>query len=155
DHYQYKIIADSADGDMLPSDGKGRYHSAKTPDQDYGPITLSRIARQGAGLAGIGMLLDLGAEGDTYKSLAVSQGFASMGVGVLDDAGGDDTYDAEAGVQGAATFGIAALVDGGGKDAYRSFSLSQAFGGAQGAAALVDVSGDDVYYCDPGDPALG
>ena len=99
------------------------------------------------------MLLDLGAEGDSYQSLTVSQGFASMGVGVLYDAAGDDTYAAEAGVQGSAMFGIGALIDGGGKDTYSAFTLAQGFGGAQGAGALVDVSGDDTYYCDPGDPA--
>jgi hypothetical protein len=155
DHYQYAVAPDSADMGLLPSDGKGRYHSPNPPDQDYGPITLSRVGRQGSGLAGIGMLLDLGKEGDAYQSLAVSQGFAAMGVGILYDAGGDDTYAAEAGAQGSATFGIAALIDAGGKDSYQSFAFSQAFGGAQGAAALVDAAGDDTYYCDPGDPALG
>jgi hypothetical protein len=155
DHYGYPIKADAQDGDLLPSDGKGRYHPQTTPDMDDGPITLSRIGRQGAGLAGIGMLFDLGSEGDTYRSLAVSQGFASMGVGVLYDAGGDDTYEAEVGAQGSAIFGVAALIDVAGKDTYRSFAYSQGFAGAEGAGALVDGRGDDVYHCDPGDPALG
>ncbi|MFO0756350.1 MAG: hypothetical protein U0359_07660 [Byssovorax sp.] len=155
DHYGYAIIPDTKDGDLLPSDGKGRYHSSKTPDMDYGPITISRIARQGAGLAGIGMLWDLGKDSDSYQSLAISQGFASMGVGILYDEGGDDTYKAEVGAQGAATFGIGALIDGGGKDTYQSFSYSQGFGGAKGAGALVDAGGDDIYFCDPGSPTLG
>lgn len=155
DHYGYAIIPDAEDGDLLPSDGKGRYHSALPPDQDYGPITRSRVARQGAGLAGIGMLFDLGAEGDTYQSLAISQGFASMGVGVLYDAGGDDTYAAEVGAQGSAVFGVAALIDRAGNDTYQSFTLSQGFGGAEGAAALVDGEGNDSYLVDSGDPAIG
>lgn len=155
DSYGYAVLADTADGDLLPSDGKGRYHSASAPDKDYGPITLSRVARQGAGLAGIGLLLDLGTEGDHYRSLAVSQGFAAVGVGVLYDAGGDDVYEAEAGAQGAAMFGVAALIDAGGNDSYSSFSMSQAFGGAEGAAALIDGGGDDAYTVDVGDPMLG
>ncbi|MFT3765544.1 MAG: hypothetical protein QM820_08525 [Minicystis sp.] len=155
DSYGYAVIADAADDDLLPSDGKGRYHSQMTPDKDYGPITLSRVARQGAGLAGIGLLLDLGAEGDHYRSLAISQGFAAAGVGVLYDAGGDDVYEAEVGAQGSAMFGIAALVDRAGHDTYSAFTVSQGFGGAKGAGALVDAAGDDTYTVDIGDPMLG
>lgn len=155
DRYGYKEIPDPLDGDLLPSDEKGRYSSALPPDQDYGPITLSRIGRQGAGLAGIGMLLDLGPEGDTYRSLAISQGFAAMGVGILYDAAGDDDYAAEAGAQGAGVFGIAALIDAAGSDVRRSFHLSQGFGGTQAAAAIVDLAGDDEYLLDSGDPATG
>jgi hypothetical protein len=155
DHYGYAIKADSADTGLLPSDGKGRYHSASTPDKDYGPITISRVARQGVGLAGVGMLWNLGPEDDSYQSLAVSQGFAAMGVGVLYDEGGDDTYAAEVGAQGVGMFGIGTLIDRAGKDSYRSFSISQGFGGAQGAGALIDTAGDDEYFCDPGSPGLG
>jgi hypothetical protein len=155
DQYGYAVVPDSLDAGLLPSDMSGRYNPSLPPDQDYGPITLSRVGRQGAGLAGIGMLFDLGAEGDKYLSLALSQGFASMGVGLLYDAGGDDEYHAEVASQGAATFGIAALVDRAGNDIHRSFAFSQGFGGAQGAAALVDRAGDDEYFCDPGNPAEG
>jgi hypothetical protein len=155
DSYGYAVVADPLDADLLPSDGKGRYHSATTPDKDDGPITLSRTGRQGSGLAGIGMLFDLGAEGDHYRSLAVSQGFAAMGVGVLFDAGGDDVYEAEIGAQGSAMFGIGALIDLSGDDTYSAFTISQGFGGAEGAGALVDGAGDDVYTVDIGDPMLG
>ena len=155
DSYGYKAVADSADADLLPSDGQGRYHSAKPPTEDYGPVTLSRVPRQGAGLAGIGMLFDLGAEGDHYRSLAASQGFASLGVGVLYDAGGDDVYEAEVGAQGSALFGIGALIDRAGNDTYASFTVSQGFGGALGAGALIDLDGDDTFAVDVGDPTLG
>ncbi len=155
DKYGYAIVADSADLGLLPSDGKGRYHSQSTPDKDYGPITASRVARQGAGLAGIGMLWNLGGGKDSYQSLGISQGFAAMGVGTLYDEGGDDTYAAEVGAQGVAMFGIGALIDGGGKDSYHSFTYSQGFGGAKGAGALIDRDGDDEYFCDPGSPGLG
>lgn len=155
DSYGYKVYPDLLDGDLLPSDGMGRYHPTTTPDQGYGPITLSRIPRQGVGLAGIGMLLDLGVEDDHYRSLAVSQGFAAAGVGVLYDAGGNDAYEAEVGAQGTAMFGIGALIDRAGDDTYSSFTMSQGFGGAQGAAALIDGGGDDSFTVDLGDPARG
>jgi hypothetical protein len=80
---------------------------------------------------------------------------AAMGVGVLYDAGGDDTYDAEAGSQGFAVYGIAALVDRAGNDKRSSFTMSQGFGGVLGVGALVDGGGDDEYFCDPGNPAVG
>jgi hypothetical protein len=155
DRYGYAPEPDSADTGLLPSDGEGRYHSPTTPDQDWGPVTLSHTARQGAGLAGIGLLFDLGPESDHYRSLALSQGFAAAGVGVLYDAGGDDVYEAEIAAQGAATFGVAALIDRAGNDTYQSFTESQGFGGAEGAGALVDGAGDDVYAVDVGDPARG
>jgi hypothetical protein len=155
DHYGYVEVPSPLDGDLLPSDAKGRYDSGVTPDMGFGPITLSRTPRQGSGTAGIGLLFDLGKESDTYRSLAISQGFAAMGVGVLFDEAGDDVYEAEVASQGAAVFGVAALVDRSGNDTRRSFSMSQAFGGAKGAAALVDGSGDDDYLVDVGDPDLG
>lgn len=155
DSYGYFEKPNINDGDLLVSDASGRYTPQGPPDMYYGPITLSRTPRQGVGLAGIGMLFDLGSEKDTYKSLAISQGFAASGVGILFDAGGDDTYDAEVASQGAATFGIGALVDLSGNDQYHSFANSQGFGGSQGAGALIDLDGDDVYFVDPGDPMIG
>lgn len=155
DSYGYAVVPSPLDADLLPSDSTGRYNPPTTPDMGYGPITLSRVPRQGVGLGGIGMLFDLGTEGDVYRSLAVSQGFAAMGVGVLYDAGGDDDYAAEVAAQGSAVYGVAALIDRGGNDKYQSFSFSQGFGGAEGAGALVDGDGDDTYLVDVGDPAVG
>jgi hypothetical protein len=155
DAYGYVEVPVALDAGLLPSDGKGRYSPPTPPAEGYGPFTRSNTPRQGAGTAGIGMLFDLGAEGDTYRSLAISQGFAAMGVGVLYDAGGDDDYASEVASQGTAIFGVAALIDQNGNDARKAFHISQGFGGAQGAAALVDGAGDDDYYCDPGNPADG
>jgi hypothetical protein len=156
DHYGYAEVASPLDAGLLPSDATGgRYSPSVPPDQGYGPITLSKTPRQGSGNAGVGLLFDLGAESDTYRSLATSQGFGAAGVGVLYDAGGDDDYAAEAASQGAATFGVGLLLDRAGDDRYASFTLSQGFGGAEGAGALVDGAGDDRYEVDPGDPALG
>ena len=155
DQYGYPSVPVPLDAGLLPSDGVGRYNPPTTPDMGYGPFTLSKTPRQGSGNAGIGFLFDLGTEGDTYQSLALSQGFASMGVGILYDAGGDDTYAAEAASQGSAVYGIGALIDVSGNDHYASITLSQGFGGGEGAGALIDAAGDDVYDCDTGNPAIG
>jgi hypothetical protein len=154
DSYGYAEVPVALDAGLLPSDGKGR-HVFVDASKGNGPTTLSRTPRQGAGLAGVGLLFDLGAEGDHYRSLALSQGFASAGVGVLYDAGGDDVYESEIGSQGAALYGLAALVDAGGNDTHAAFTLSQGVGMTQGVGALVDLAGDDVHRCDPGDPAHG
>jgi hypothetical protein len=149
DTYAYEIVPDPQDTGLLPGDGAHRYVGQGVTVDD-GPITLSRVSRQGAGIDGIGLLFDLGTEGDSYQSLAVSQGFAQTGIGVLYDAGGDDTYAAEAASQGAAIYGIGALIDRSGDDKYSTFTMSQGFGGTEGVGALVDAAGNDVYYCDPG-----
>ena len=154
DSYGYKEVPVALDDGLLPSDGKGRRNFVDASKGD-GPTTLSRTPRQGAGLAGIGLVFDLGPEGDHYRSLALSQGFASAGVGVLYDAGGDDLYESEIASQGAAVYGLGALVDAGGNDTYSAITQSMGLGATQGAGALVDLAGDDHYLCDPGDPAIG
>jgi len=126
---------------LLVSDAGGRYGG----DESYGPMTLSSIARQGAGILGYGFLLDLGSSNDIYRSLRISQGFSCLGVGVLFDDGGDDSYEAENAAQGSALIGIAALLDGGGNDTYRSFQNSQAFGWVNSFGILYDAAGNDQY----------
>ncbi len=147
DTYGYVEKADPADnvGHRLPSDGAGRQQG----------LTRSRVARQGGALLGVGLLWDLGTDDDTYQSLAVSQGTGVFGVGVLYDEGGNDSYKSEALSQGAAGFGIGLLLDGAGNDHYLVYAASEGFGFTQGVGALVDESGDDTYYSDPGDPAVG
>jgi hypothetical protein len=145
DLYAYvekKVAADDV-GTRLPSDSAGR-----------GTVTRSRFGRQGSGVLGVGLLADLGAGKDRYRSLAVSQGVGVLGVGVLYDDGGNDDYASEAYSQGAAGWGIGLLLDGGGNDLYRAYTQAQGLGSTQGFAALVDENGDDVYFTDPGDPAI-
>jgi hypothetical protein len=155
DHYGYRVVPDPHDGNRLPSDSAGRYTPQGPPDRDYGPITLSTTPRQGAGVSGIGLLFDLGAEGDDYRSLRMSQGFGVLGVGALYDAGGDDRYDAEAGAQGAGGFGIGLLIDAAGNDAYSLYHAGQGFGFVRGFGVLYDADGNDLYWADVGDPAQG
>ena len=142
--YVEKPIAEDMVGHRLPSDGSGR----------SGGRTNSRVARQGSALLGVGLLYDLGAGKDTYRSLFFSQGAAVFGVGVLYDDGGDDTYAAEVISQGASAWGIGMVLDGGGKDSYLSYSSSQGFGFTQGVGVLEDLSGDDTYLTDPGHPQV-
>jgi hypothetical protein len=152
DDYGYLEVAHPGDvgpaGHVrFPSDGRGRGAASSSA----GPFSLSTSSRQGAGRLGIGLLLDLGAEGDHYRSLRMSQGYGALGVGVLYDAGGDDLYEGEAGVQGAAVAGVGLLMDGGGTDRYVTYHASQGFAYTRGVGALYDASGDDTYFAHPSD----
>lgn len=133
----------------LPSDADGRNDPAAGATD--GPWSRSRTSRQGAGRLGIGMLIDLGPEGDRYRSLRMSQGYGALGVGLLYDAGGDDVYEGEAAVQGAAGFGIGMLVDRGGNDRYVAYHVSQGFAYARAVGVLWDGAGDDEYFMHPSD----
>ena len=155
DTYGYPEVTDPNDVGRLPSDKDGRYKVVPTNNQEYGPVTLSDTPRQGAARVGYGFLLDLGSEGDHYRSLRMSQGFGSVGVGVLYDAGGDDTYEGEALMQGAGTFGIGLLVDDRGNDSYSAFVYTQGFAYVRGVGMLYDGAGDDHYLANTGDPAFG
>ncbi len=153
DTYGYTEVADPGDSGRLPSDHDGRFISG---DVTKGETARSKSdqARQGAGRCGIGMLFDF-AGNDHYRSLRMSQGFGALGVGVLVDRAGDDVYEAEAGAQGAAVFGIGLLLDGTGNDRHRIYSYGQGFGFVKGFGALVDGSGDDDTFADPGAPDEG
>lgn len=155
DDYRYDPKPDPKDGTRLPSDVDGRYHPPLPVSTYGGPISLSEQLRQGAGRLGIGMLFDLGQEGDHYRSLRMSQGFGVAGVGMLYDAGGDDTYEGEAAVQGGAIFGLGLLFDAGGNDTYKTYNSSQGFAFVRAVGALYDGAGNDQYLADPGDPAQG
>jgi hypothetical protein len=146
DTYTYAEVSDPNDtADTLPSDADGRKVPAGPLNLNDGPVSLSTTARQGAGRLGIGLLIDQGAQDDTYRSLRMSQGAAVFGVGLLFDDGGVDSYDAEAFAQGAAMKGIGVLWDVAGDDDYRVWHAGQGFGTASGAGILSDVDGADDY----------
>jgi hypothetical protein len=151
DQYGYVQVPIAADMGLLPSDAAGRF----TPQQGYGPASLSTTPRQGAGVLGVGLLFDYGGGKDQYQSLRVSQGFGAFGIGVLYDDGGDDTYEGEAAVQGSATFGIGILLDAAGNDTRSTFTISQGYGFTGGFGLLDDLQGDDQYLANVGDPSLG
>ncbi len=146
DEYGYVEVPDPADVGppghrRLPSDGAGR----ATPGMYNGPSSRSMISRQGAGRLGIGLLLDLGVEGDSYRSLRMSQGWGSLGVGVLYDRAGDDVYEGESGVQGASSFGVGLLIDDAGNDQHVAYHAAQGFAYVRAVGVLVDRAGDDEY----------
>ncbi|MCB9744780.1 MAG: hypothetical protein H6740_19455 [Alphaproteobacteria bacterium] len=141
DVYTYAEVPDAGDREgLLPADADGRYTNT-----DYGPYSLSRTPRQGAGLLGVGMLLDLGGGQDVYRSHRMSQGFGAGGVGVLWDDGGDDSYTLEDGGQGAASGGIGLLVDLEGVEHYRAFRAAQGMGWVAGFGAALDGGGGDLW----------
>ncbi len=153
DHYGYAAVASPADRPgLVPADAAGRFAG----NEFYGPFSLSKVGRQGAGRFGIGLLFDLGAGNDTYASLTMSQGYAHVGVGVLYDDGGSDRYDSEEASQGNAAYGIGLLLDrGAGNDTYAVMNHGAGAGGPGGVGVLFDGGGDDTYTSDPGTPESG
>ena len=150
DHYGYIEVPDDHDvSGALVSDEGGR------DNQSGHWVSDSRTGRQGSGRYGIGMAFDLGGGDDRWVSLRMSQGFGALGIGVLRDDGGDDAYASEAGAQGSAVFGWGLLLDGGGDDAYHSWAYSQGFGYAGAIGVLMDASGNDDYFADPGNAFAG
>ncbi len=114
----------------LDVDGDDRYQSV-------------RPHAQGAGFAGIGLLVDAGAGADGYFAAKHAQGAGFYGVGILWDDGGDDAYQAEGFAQGAGTFGTGLLVDVSGNDEAIVRGRGQGFGSTLGLGALLDLDGDD------------
>lgn len=153
DQYGYVEVPSPLDGARLPSDRAGRHLPASAMDE--GPVSLSQTPLQGGARVGIALSIDLGSEGDRYRALRMSQGAGVFGVGLLLDVGGDDDYAAETVAQGAAAFGIGVLFDAAGDDRLRSYVFSQGFAYARGVGVLYDRAGNDAYELDVGDPALG
>ena len=98
----------------------------------------------GAGIFGIGMLVDSGGD-DTYRGWHYSQGAGFFGVGILHDGGGRDLYDAGYFCQGAGNWGEGLLADEGGNDSYRAEAWAQGFGSTFGYGLLADGGGNDHY----------
>ncbi|MDQ7778108.1 MAG: hypothetical protein RDV41_00155 [Planctomycetota bacterium] len=99
---------------------------------------------QGAGLLGIGFLVDA-AGNDTYLGGSFCQGCGILGVGMLRDTAGSDRYFGDTCVQGAGAFGLGLMLDGAGNDVYNAALHSQAFGGPGGFGLLHDLAGNDLY----------
>jgi len=132
---------------LLPDDGSGRFVPGSV-NAPFGPFSFSTTSRQGGANLGVALHFDLGGGNDQYLSLRRSQGFASLGVGVLYDGGGDDTYTCEAGCQGSALFGIGIQIDAGqGADQWTSWAYSQGFAYVRAYGLLADGGGDDTYSC--------
>ena len=79
----------------------------------------------GAGLLGIGILEDDGGN-DVYEGGGCSQGVGLFGIGILIDGAGDDAYRAVDAAQASAVAGYGLLIDRAGNDRYESYRYSQA-----------------------------
>ncbi len=99
---------------------------------------------QGAGVLGVGLLLDAGGD-DSYTSQAPGQGMGQLGIGMLVDWRGKDRYEARDSAQGAGFLGIGLCLDAEGADHYRILAEGQGFGCIGGVGVLGDSAGDDVY----------
>ncbi|UCD74012.1 MAG: VCBS repeat-containing protein [Phycisphaerales bacterium] len=73
--------------------------------------------------------------------------YASGGVGLISDLGGDDRYEAGEFAQGGAYYwGLGVLHDANGRDLYYGNRYGQGFGVHQAAGILADEAGDDTYW---------
>lgn len=101
---------------------------------------------QGFGFLGVGILWDLGAGRDFYRSRFCSQACGLCGYGELFDDGGDDVYITDSCSQGAACFGYGHLIDKAGNDTYKGCRFVQAYANCMGLGVLSDGAGNDLYY---------
>jgi len=99
---------------------------------------------QGAGLMGVGVLVDAGGD-DTYAATSYAQGSGAFGVGILHDAGGTDSYKLGNAGQGQGFFGTGMLIDSSGNDRYGIYTTGQGSGRPYGHGLLLDMDGTDTY----------
>ena len=145
DTYDYVAVAHPDDPAGLPSDGAGRAAAVRGYD---GAVSLSNVARQGAGRFGTGALYDLGGGIDTYRSLRYSQGFGLLGTGILVESGAANLT-LEAFGQGGGLFGVGILVLGSGEHSVTALHGAQGSGSAGGIGILVGGTENDVYVAEP------
>ena len=146
DTYGYAPVPDPLDEGLLPSDGAGRSPAAALGN---GPVSLSNVARQGAGRFGVGAVVDLGPGRDRYTSLRFSQGFGLIGVGLLLDAEGDAELALEAAGQGAGLGGLGVLIVGDAGADMHAHHAAMGYGGPGGVGIVVGGVGNDTYTLEP------
>ncbi|MFQ5643682.1 MAG: hypothetical protein ACE5FQ_08280 [Thiogranum sp.] len=100
----------------------------------------------GTGLLGLGVWMDMAGD-DRYTGGNLGLGSGLLGAGLLWDAGGNDSYDAQGLSQGVGQYGIGILFDDSGNDHYRSILNGQGYGGSGGFGMLMDLDGNDDYFC--------
>jgi hypothetical protein len=103
---------------------------------------------QGAGIGGIGILLDSRGN-DTYLAGKGAQGYGLLGYGVLWDLKGSDSYTLTTQGQGCGMMGVGVLLDSGGDDSYYLYGNGQGDGEFGGIGVLADRYGDDHYKAEP------
>jgi hypothetical protein len=102
------------------------------------------------GVLGCGLVYAAGDAPNSYRSGAWSLGAGLFGMGVLVDEGGDDDYDLDEVGLGTGCFGAGLLLDAAGNDRYYlRKGDGQGLGFPGGIGILADRSGDDLYYAEP------
>lgn len=114
------VITASLHLDLDGHDTYGRFEEPSFPDSQCtrDPV-VRRIATQGVGFAGVGMLFDAAGD-DAYLGKTLTQGAGHLaGVGILRDLEGNDRYLAIRSAQGMGLLnGLGLLVDQAGDDTY-------------------------------------
>ncbi|MEW6198170.1 MAG: hypothetical protein AB1601_05850 [Planctomycetota bacterium] len=114
-------------------------------DDSY--VQSPRELAQGAGICGVGILLDASGD-DIYDAGWYAQGVGQFGLGLLADLNGNDTYEAVFSAQGCGYFGVGLLLDAFGHDQYRIWADGQGLGGVAGVGVLADRTGNDKYVAE-------
>ncbi|MHC4472523.1 MAG: hypothetical protein ACYS99_16355, partial [Planctomycetota bacterium] len=111
---------------------------------------FSDIDRVASGILGCGVLYVAGQHETHYWTGRWGLGAGLFGLGALIDEGGDDDYTSSAVGQGVGYFGAGLLLDAEGNDKYfLTEGDGQGVGFPGGIGILADRSGDDFYYSEP------
>jgi hypothetical protein len=103
-----------------------------------------------AGVLGCGIAYSAGDSSTSYNADSWGLGAGLFGLGMLVDEGGDDSYSIREMGEGAAYFGAGLLLDAAGNDRYElRGGDGQGHGGPNGIGVLADRSGNDRYYAEP------
>ncbi len=149
-HEAFLIIATGNDNLFLNSAGganglEGRPISIVIATGHGNRYLSTNIVAQGAGLFGIGILVDLGSN-STFTARHIAQGAGLYGCGALIAGKGRQQFEADTFCQGAGFFGYGLLWQQGGDTSYRAANKAQGFGGVAGKGVILDESGDDSYF---------
>lgn len=174
------LLFDFGDGDdryesLSGSQGYAHLGVGVLFDEGGNDVYLAEEASQGAGVFGIGLLLDAGPGNDERRAVTFSQGFGFVGgAGFLADGGGNDLYfcdpgsagggldvypspqmttdgnnsfcqGAGFGINGSLSGGLGLLRDRAGDDRYVASVFAQGTGYWQGTGLLSDGDGADRY----------
>lgn len=145
----FLIIATGHDNLFLNSAGganglQGRPISIVIATGHGNRYVATNLVAQGAGLFGIGILVDLGSN-STFSARHIAQGAGLYGCGALLAGTGEQRFEADTFCQGAGFFGMGVLRQGGGNTGYGAANKAQGFGGTAGYGILLDEGGDDCY----------
>lgn len=146
----FLIIATGSDNVFSNSAGganglEGRQISIVIATGQGNRYVASAPVAQGAGLFGIGILVDLGTNA-TFAAKHLAQGAGVFGCGMLVAGNGRQEFAADTFCQGAGMFGAGILWQRGGDTSYRAAERAQGYGGTGGEGLLLDAGGDDAYF---------